>query len=194
MQFRPSASRTRGVFARCTTYRTKTTVSSCVVTPGPRAIAFAIFAKSIAACTASRANVPAGVEASGSDIALSIAGAMRGGDESLLGRIGWAMHDNPFFASGTVRSDGIVMERSARTAVAKIGAEGLMCGALPEDGFGFALKVHTGSADARAVATFAVLERWFPGLLPPRAGAPWTVLRNVVGRPIGERVAVWTDS
>jgi len=120
-----------------------------------------------------------------------LAAAMKQGETSLLGRIGWAMQRNPFFASGTVRSDGAVMEQSARPAVAKIGAEGLMCGSLSEDGLGFALKVHTGNSDARAIATFAVLERWFPGLLPSEASAPWTVVRNVVARPIGERVAVW---
>ena len=46
-------------------------------------------------------------------------------------------------------------------------------------------------AVALGVATWAVLERWVPGLLDPGEAAPWAVVRNVVGREVGARRAVW---
>lgn len=119
-----------------------------------------------------------------------LARAVRDGD-GLLGRIGSAMHAQPWFVSGTGREDGALMRDAAVRVVAKVGAEGLLCGALPDRGLGFAIKVHSGHKDVRAFAAFALVERWAPGSVPLGSADPWRVVRNVVGRPVGERRLVW---
>jgi L-asparaginase II len=113
------------------------------------------------------------------------------GEAHPLGRIGWAMTRNPWHASGTGALDGAIMEGASRPMVAKIGAEGLICAALPEEGLGLAVKVTSGSAPARAAAVIAMLDRWFPGLIPSGVAAPWKVVRNWVGTECGELLAAW---
>ncbi len=108
-----------------------------------------------------------------------------------LRAIGEAMRTHPWETSGTGRPEVLLMQSATRPLVCKVGAEGLMCGALPEDGLGFAIKVHSGNADARAVATWALLDRWAPGSVVVSDAAPWAVLRNVIGREVGDRRAVW---
>lgn len=120
-----------------------------------------------------------------------LAEAMAAGEATALGRIGWAMQRHPWHVSGTGRAEEVLVREARCPLVCKIGAEGLMCGALPDRGLGFALKVRSGNADARAVATFALLARLEPDLVPGAAAEPWTVVRNVVGRPVGTRVARW---
>ncbi len=112
--------------------------------------------------------------------------------ESPLGRIGWAMHRCYWYVSGDGRIDAAVTAHASRPVISKVGAAGLICMALPQDGLGLVLKVRSGDGDARAIAVSEVLARWFPGLLPADAVDGWRVVRNVVGKPVGERVGVWT--
>jgi L-asparaginase II len=106
-----------------------------------------------------------------------------------LGRIGWAMHRAPWFVSGTGRLDEAVMRSASETITAKVGAEGLFCIALPKRREGLAIKVHTGNADALAVAVQAVLLEHGVRLDAPW---PWASVSNVRGALVGERRAVWT--
>jgi L-asparaginase II len=69
-----------------------------------------------------------------------------------------------------------------------VGAEGLFCIALPERREGLAIKVHTGNADALAVAVHAVLLQHGVRLEAPW---PWATVSNVRGAIVGERRAVW---
>jgi L-asparaginase II len=108
-----------------------------------------------------------------------------------LGEIGAAMLAAPWFVSGDDRVDGTLMEASTRPLIAKVGAAALLCVALPGEGLGLALKVHTADDDARAVAIDAVLARWFPGLVPEGALAESRRVRNVVGALVGARSAIW---
>ena len=119
-----------------------------------------------------------------------VAVAMRTGDEP-LGRIGRAMNARWWHASGTGTLDGAVIQHARRPVVAKVGAQGLLCVALAEEGVGLVLKVHTASDTARAAATPALLERFFPGLVPVEAFEPWTVIANWVGTICGEQTAEW---
>ncbi len=107
----------------------------------------------------------------------------------LLGRIGRAMLAEPWYATGTGTQDGAVM--SASPTITKVGAQGLFCMAFPDTGEGVAIKVHTGSDAARAIAVAAVLERWFPGRVPPEAFATWRTIRNWVGTVTGEQSERW---
>ncbi len=110
--------------------------------------------------------------------------------DGLLGRIGAAMAAHPVEAGGTHRIDTDTMALARRRVVAKIGAVGLMCVAVPGDDAAVVLKVASGNDLARAVALGAVMERWFPGLLAPEVAQHAGIVKNVVGKVVGERVAV----
>jgi L-asparaginase II len=119
----------------------------------------------------------------------ALAAAMADAPTSHLGRIGWAMHRHPRMMSGTLAVDGRLVAGAARPVVAKVGAEGLLCLALPEARVGVALKVESANGDARAVAIHALLARFFPGLVPEAAGERYALVRNHEGREVGHRIA-----
>ncbi len=154
----------------------------------------------IAAQVSRRAEIPAPAVVDGCGVpcfvlplsAMAHAWAALARDEGLLGTIGRAMAAHPWWTAGTGRVETVAMEAGGGALVAKVGAAGLICGALLEEGSGFALKAHSGSPEARAVAFGALLARWAPGLHRRRDFEPWTLLRNVVGRPVGERVVRWS--
>jgi L-asparaginase II len=103
-----------------------------------------------------------------------------------LGRIGRCMHAHWRHASGRNATDGALMRMATRPLVAKVGAEGLMCLAVPEAGVGVVVKAETGSDKARQIAVVAVLQAWFPGLLPDGFGVEWHTISNWVGTRCGE--------
>lgn len=107
-----------------------------------------------------------------------------------LGRIGRAMQSEAFFVSGDGRLDLEVARASAGKVITKVGAAALICGALPETGVGFALKVHSGNNEARAVALAAWLQR-IARLGISSAVSEWATVRNVVGKPVGQRIVDW---
>jgi L-asparaginase II len=128
-------------------------------------------------------------------MARAFAGLARAMEEpgALLGRIGRAMADHPEYVSGDNRLDLAVTRGATEPLACKIGAEGLFCIALPRRGIGVAVKCHTGQDAPLAVAVRAVLEMVAPGVLP----APtwhWSVVKNVAGRVVGERRAVWSGA
>jgi L-asparaginase II len=67
-----------------------------------------------------------------------------------------AMAAMPFLVAGTGRLCTAVMSALPHVAI-KIGAEGLACGVLRDEGLGFALKSRDGTQRARDVATVALL-------------------------------------
>jgi len=105
-------------------------------------------------------------------------------DDGLLARIGRAMHTQPFFVSGTERLDLLVTQRASEPLAVKVGAEGLFCIGRLTSGQGLAVKVHTGNADALAVAVKHVLAEvgvWLAGEWP------WAAVKNVREVVVGER-------
>jgi L-asparaginase II len=68
-----------------------------------------------------------------------------------------AMRAHPYLVAGAARICTSVMS-SVPDVVLKVGAEGLMCGALLDRGQGFALKARDGAARGREIATVRVLE------------------------------------
>jgi L-asparaginase II len=118
-----------------------------------------------------------------------LACAMADAPASVLGRIGWAMQRHPRMMSGSEAVDGRLVAEATQPIVAKVGADGLFCVALPEARLGLALKVMSGSSDARPVAVHALIARLFPGLIPAGAAERYAVIRNHEAREVGERVA-----
>lgn len=88
----------------------------------------------------------------------------------------------PELVAGPGRADTIVMAALPGRMYLKTGAEGVYCGALPERGIGFALKVDDGALRASAAAVMPLAER----LLPEARGlVKRSVLRTPTGREVG---------
>jgi L-asparaginase II len=77
-----------------------------------------------------------------------------------VARIRKAVAASPFHVAGTGRFDTIAMEALRERAFMKVGAEGVYCAALPELGFGVALKCDDGTTRAAEVMMAAVLMRF----------------------------------
>ncbi len=105
-----------------------------------------------------------------------------------LARIRRAMLRYPRAVSGPGRLSSELTEKSGGRVLAKGGAEGLKCLALPERGLGVALKCEDGQARALGPAVVAVLER-LGALDAERLStlAEWRepVMRNVAGIEVG---------
>jgi L-asparaginase II len=70
-----------------------------------------------------------------------------------------AMVDHPEFVAGTDRLDSDLMRVAAKRLIAKVGAEGFYCAAVPSLKLGVALKVEDGAKRAAEPALLAVLHR-----------------------------------
>jgi L-asparaginase II len=103
-------------------------------------------------------------------------------------RIRRAVARHPFMVAGTGRFDTRLMEILRERAFVKTGAEGVYCAALPELGFGIALKAEDGSGRA-AEAMMAALVLRFLRLGEERAAVEalaQPVLRNWNGIEVGQ--------
>jgi L-asparaginase II len=74
---------------------------------------------------------------------------LRPGHARAAARLRQAVANAPFMVAGTGRFDTVVMERLGARVFCKVGAEGVYCAALPEQGLGVAIKVDDGN-NARA--------------------------------------------
>jgi L-asparaginase II len=77
-------------------------------------------------------------------------------------RIRKAVAAHPFMVAGTDRFDTKVMEILGERAFIKTGAEGVYCAALPELGYGIALKADDGGTRAAEAIMGALLLRYLP--------------------------------
>src|SRR5215218_5785527 len=68
----------------------------------------------------------------------------------------------PYFVAGTGRFCTEIMTLLGLRAMVKTGAEGVFCGALPEQGLGIALKCQDGATRAAQVAMAAIVARFLP--------------------------------
>ncbi len=75
-------------------------------------------------------------------------------------RIRKAMAAAPFMVSGTDRFDTKISEAFGERMFAKVGAEGVYCGSIPELGLGVAIKCDDGSMPAAEVMMAAVIARF----------------------------------
>lgn len=103
-------------------------------------------------------------------------------------RIRKAVAAHPFMVAGTGRFDTRAMELLRERIFIKTGAEGVYCGAIPELGYGIALKCDDGAGRAAEVVMAALIARLLPmseaettGFAPLRE----TVLTNWNGIEVG---------
>jgi L-asparaginase II len=75
-------------------------------------------------------------------------------------RLRQAVAASPFHVAGTGRFDTLVMEELRERAFIKTGAEGVYCAALPEKGFGIAIKIDDGATRASETVMAAMLTRF----------------------------------
>ncbi len=104
-------------------------------------------------------------------------------------RVVHAMCTRPFLIGGTDRFDSVLIEETEGRAVAKIGAEGVHCVAVPDLGVGFAVKVDDGAQRAQFPAVLRVLQLLdvLPATLPPRLEEYYRrSIRNTRGEVVGE--------
>ena len=78
-------------------------------------------------------------------------------------RLRAAVAKAPFMVAGSGRMDTRLMERLGERVFCKVGAEGVYCAALPEQGLGVAIKIDDGNtARACEVVLAALVERLLP--------------------------------
>ena len=121
------------------------------------------------------------------DVAVELLSA-RDGDE-VPSRILNAMRTRPFLIGGTDRFDSVLIEETDGRVVAKIGAEGVHCVAIPEQGVGFAVKVDDGAQRAQFPAVLRLLQVLdvLPEVLPQRLEEFLRrPVRNTRGETVGE--------
>jgi L-asparaginase II len=104
-------------------------------------------------------------------------------------RLRAACAEQPWHVAGTGRFCTEMMQRFATRVFAKTGAEGVFCGALPEQGLGIAIKCDDGAARAAEVMMAAAIARFLPLAPDERAFLARFVrptLRNWNGLTVGE--------
>jgi L-asparaginase II len=77
-------------------------------------------------------------------------------------RLRTACAAQPYYVAGTGRFCTEIMTRFGARVLAKTGAEGVFCGALPELGLGIALKCDDGGTRAAQVTMAAMIARFLP--------------------------------
>jgi L-asparaginase II len=84
---------------------------------------------------------------------------LRDGQARAARRLRAAVATSPFMVAGSGRFDTVVMQRLGERVFCKVGAEGMYCAALPERGWGVAIKISDGNnARAAEVVMAAVIE------------------------------------
>jgi L-asparaginase II len=96
-----------------------------------------------------------------------------------------SMIEHPFLVAGTARLDTDLIAASKGAIVAKVGAEGVYCAAIPEQRIGIALKVEDGANRCLGPALLGLLEVLAPGLVPPLESHRHCEIRNTLGNVVG---------
>jgi L-asparaginase II len=104
-------------------------------------------------------------------------------------RLRHACAQKPWHVAGTGRFCTEIMQIFGARVFVKTGAEGVYCGALPEQGLGIAIKCDDGAGRAAQVIMAAIIARFLPMSDAERTAlAPFArpVLRNWNGFEVGE--------
>jgi L-asparaginase II len=111
------------------------------------------------------------------------------GGEEVPQRVLEAMRSRPFLVGGSDRFDTILLEEAQGEVIAKVGAEGVHCVAIPAMRVGFAIKVEDGAQRAQYAAVIRLLQ--YLGVLPdelsPRLSSfARSPVVNTRGETVGE--------
>ena len=109
--------------------------------------------------------------------------------EAAADRLVRAVTAEPFLIAGTARLCTEILTASGGRVVAKVGAEGVYCAALPELGLGVAVKVEDGDFRSSGPALLAVLEQLAPGGVPVAEEWREPATKNTRGMAVGRMVA-----
>jgi L-asparaginase II len=104
-----------------------------------------------------------------------------------------SIRKHPELFGGADRFDTVLLQETAGAIIAKVGAEGVHCVAVPGMGLGIAIKVEDGALRAQHVAVLTALQQLgvLPHELPPRlADFIHRPVRNTRGEQVGEIRAV----
>jgi len=96
---------------------------------------------------------------------------------------------DPFLIAGTGRLCTEVLSGSGGRVVAKIGADGVYCAAIPEAHLGMALKVEDGDVESARPALLATLEALAPGVVHVTESFRAPVIKNTLGEEVGRLAA-----
>ncbi len=96
-----------------------------------------------------------------------------------------AVREHPFLLAGTGRLDTDLIRASGGRIVAKVGAEGVYCAAIPELRLGLALKVEDGASRALDPTVLALLEAVAPGFAPALEAYRAPEILNTRGATVG---------
>jgi L-asparaginase II len=100
-----------------------------------------------------------------------------------------AVTAEPFLIAGTGRLCTEVISSSRGAVIAKVGADGVYCAALPQAGLGLAMKVEDGDMDAARPALLALLEILAPGVVHVADAFRSPAIANTLGEEVGHLVA-----
>jgi L-asparaginase II len=93
---------------------------------------------------------------------LAIAERVDAGRAAACRRITQACWAHPDLLAGPGRLDTLLMARLKAKVLVKAGAEGVYCGALPERGLGFAIKIDDGAKRAAETVVVQLIVRFHP--------------------------------
>ena len=99
---------------------------------------------------------------------------------------------DPFLVAGTGRLCTEVIAGSGGRVLAKIGADGVYCVAIPEQRLGVALKVEDGDVDSARPALLGTLEALAPGVVHVAEAFRSPVIKNTLGESVGHIAATIT--
>lgn len=108
--------------------------------------------------------------------------AMSAARRTAFARILSACWQEPELVAGLGRADTTLMAALPHRIFLKMGADGVYCGAIPELGLGFALKIDDGTTRAAAAAVMPLIERLMP---EARGLVQRSVLRTATGVETG---------
>lgn len=130
--------------------------------------------------------------------AMARAWARLGGDSAVrYTRLRQSMWRHPDLVAGEGRSCTQMMTWGREALLAKIGAEGVYCAALPREGLGIALKIHSGDMRVAPIALCAILaevdERfgrdprlsWLHDTAPAQRALHHPAILNTRAEPVG---------
>ena len=96
-----------------------------------------------------------------------------------------AVFADPFLIAGTGRLCTEVIASSHGAVLAKVGADGVYCAAVPATRLGLAMKVEDGDMDAARPALLAFLEILAPGAVRVADSFRSPRIKNTLGEEVG---------